>query len=266
MPNVTSIEHYPGATTGVHFTGSGIPVDVFNPTFLAPSSGATLDVHAYDLHGRFMWNETYTPTTTATGAYGLARTGSTFLADLQSQGPIQSTVTKGVSYGYEAFARGGIVEVGRGGLPIAGTSGLYCNPGAPLPYALGPDDCLRWCLLAGSDGWDIVSANRVEASSTSLNLAGLTGTTAAIVAGLTGWRIQVTALNHKEAGTASVTYQSHTTTALALGPYSEVAQTGIVLNYNPDGWLTCAAGEGLDVVFNSGAGALGGSLNWRYVK
>ena len=237
------------------FSGGGPITDVFRPSIMADASGTSCDVIFYGF-GRVKLG-IKTDNLTAGTWYGVSALGGLiggqgeFIADRSSFGSNQSG-----PIGYELYARGGTIQVG--------TDGLFAPPYiAPVPTALdrlGVDDCLQWCLLSGSHGWNVVRASAQGGSPQGFPIAASSSGATSIIAAQAGWKWRIYQLCWLKAnGTVNSNFQSHSTTSNATGISYDVANTGIAPGYNPDGWFDTTVGEGLDINL-SGSVTVGGQL------
>lgn len=81
------------------------------------------------------------------------------------------------------------------------------------------------------------------------------------ISAVTGKRIVVVAAVFSVSVAGTVTLQSHTTTSQATGAINVPSSAPVILDYNPDGWMSTVVGEGLDIVFATGTN-LGGSIHY----
>ena len=92
--------------------------------------------------------------------------------------------------------------------------------------------------------------------------AHLTGDTT-LVAAVAGKKIRVISMFYLAAATVSVRFESGTGGTSLTGNLQHTAQTGVVLNYNEDGWFETAAGALLNLELTGGGViAVDGALSY----
>lgn len=139
-----------GNFRGFRPNGGGWPAQPWVPCF--SGSGATLEVHFLDADSSEVAVHTYDLSATPVGAYGLTRSGSSFLADRPK-----------TAVGFRAYARDADVSLGRGGTIEALSSGTFCDPAATLPDTVYEDWSFSWAILGGAYGWKIEAPSGTNA-------------------------------------------------------------------------------------------------------
>lgn len=82
-----------------------------------------------------------------------------------------------------------------------------------------------------------------------------------IVAAVTGKKIRVLSLFYMVSGVTTVRFESGASGTALTGQLEHIAQTGIVLPFNEDGWFETAAGSLLNMEL-SGAVSVDGALSY----
>ena len=82
-----------------------------------------------------------------------------------------------------------------------------------------------------------------------------------LVAAVASKKIRVISLYYLAAGTVSVRFESGASGTALTGQAEHTAQTGAVLNRNPDGWFETVAGDLLNMEL-SGAISVDGALSY----
>ena len=96
---------------------------------------------------------------------------------------------------------------------------------------------------------------------TKVKISVASATTTTLVALVSSKKIRILAMYLISTGANTINFQSHTTTSNSDGLMGFVANTGMVLPFNPLGWFDTTAGEALDMV-TSGAGQVSGQLSY----
>lgn len=137
----------------IKFTGGGPIPHWFVPTFAAQNPGTSINVDFYDLSGAWLQRTNYPLSSTNVGVAALSTAGSgntpTFINDCPP-----------TAVGYQAFAVGGPVRVGRGGIIVPNNelvAGITaCKQGAPYCATMVAGESFQWSLIANAGGFKFI--------------------------------------------------------------------------------------------------------------
>lgn len=123
---------------------------------------------------------------------------------------------------------------------------------------LGDGTYAEAVMQVGSDG-SALDPGTVKFAKVQLSATGT------IVAAVVGKKIRVLSAWLSCAGTVNAKWQSHVTPTDLTGLLYGVANSGIVLPYNPKGWFETVAGEALDLALSASV-AIGGCIAYVEVS